>query len=135
MGHLLDEEAHQFGGVETQVESAEGFAQFEVSLAQFPLGQGSHVGVGAIGEQGNADIEEVDASAELSCSGLGFAMSAFGDNADDAVVFPEEGEDLGGFTVLDLSQTDAAIADEWHGDNYTKAVAAFIRYGCRVGEV
>jgi hypothetical protein len=48
-------------------------------------------------------------------------VSAFGNDADDAVLAGDEHEDLGGLAVVEFSEADTAIRDEGHGGIIAKA--------------
>src|SRR5439155_5157132 len=61
----------------------------------------------------------VDPAIELARPGLDPAVGPLGDDPQQPVLPPEEQEDLRGFTVFNLSQTNAPVAGEGHGENYS----------------
>ena len=104
----------EFGGVLGEVEAAEIFAEVEVAVLEGPFGECGQVAVGVIGEDGIGEVEEVDAAAELTGAGFRRPMRAFGDDAEEAVVAGEEGEDLRGFAVLGFAEAEAAVRGQGH---------------------
>jgi hypothetical protein len=106
--------ADEIGGVEAEVKWAQCFAEGEVAVLEFPIGEECEVTGGVGGEDGLAEVEEIDSAVESARAGLGAAVSAFGDGADDSVISRYEGEDLRGFAIFGLSQADGGGRDQRH---------------------
>ena len=111
---FFEEGADEIGGIDGEVEGAEIFTEGEVAFLEFPVGEVSELAGGIGGEYGVAEVEEIDAAVESAGARFGFAMSAFCDGADDAVVSGDEGEDLRGFAVFGLAEADGGGGDEGH---------------------
>src|SRR5207244_886625 len=88
---FLDEHADELGGVLREVERAELSAQAEMAVDEGPFGEGAELFFKIEREDGLAEVEQVDSAAEFTGALLGGAVSALGDNADDAVGLAEEG--------------------------------------------
>ena len=86
---------------------AELAAQAEMTVGECPFGEGAELFFKVEREDGLAEIEQVDSAAEFAGALFGGAVSALGDDADDAVGLAEEGEDLGGLAVFDFAEADA----------------------------
>src|SRR5687768_14144758 len=111
---LVDEQSDELGRVEREVHAAQRAAEVEVAFLELPFGERREILLRPVGEDAEADVEEVDAAAESTRALFGDAVGALGDDADEAVPAGEEQEDLAGLAVLDLSQADTAVGDEGH---------------------
>jgi len=110
---FLQNEAKEFDGIDGQIKSPQTVAERKMAILQLPVGEEGEV-ARIVGEDGMAGVEEIDAAVESACAGFGLAMGALGHDADDAKLAREEGEDLRGFAVFGLAETDAAVGDEGH---------------------
>jgi len=111
---FLQNEPEQLGGIDRQIECPQIFAQGEIAILEFPVGEEGKFARGIAGEDGMAEVEKIDAAVESAGTGLGSAMGALGDDANDALPARKEGQYLRSFAVFGFSQADAAIRGQGH---------------------
>src|SRR5258708_4218722 len=104
---FFDQGAHQLGRIEAKIDRPQGSTKFEVSFLEIPFTQRAQLALGMKAKNRFANIEQIDAAGEFARAGFGGSMSALGDDAHDSALAAKQGENLGGFAVLRLAQTDA----------------------------
>src|SRR5438309_946547 len=104
--------ADQLGGVLRQIKSTQTVAKLKMSFQKMPFGERRQLARGIMAEDGIADVQQIDAAVEFARARLGAAMSPLGDDAQDAEGAGKERENLRGFAVFGLAQTDATIVNQ-----------------------
>ena len=63
---LLEEQAHQLRGIESQVHRPQVFPQFKVSFAQRPFGEQAEILIEPLAEDRLANVEQIDPAVEFA---------------------------------------------------------------------
>ncbi len=112
---FFDQAGDQFSRVKAQINATQVLAKGKMAFAQAPFGQWGQVFHQIVHEDGFTDIEQIQPSIKLACTGFGAAMRALSNQARDSVLAGEECDDLGGLAELNLAEADTSIANQGHG--------------------